>query len=109
MHKSLPGLTGLRALACLSVIAYHLNQQRTIENLAEWDWNLYQFVETWPVTVSFFFVLGGLLRSTPYWRTVYEDAPAPEAGKALLDRYLRIAPAYYVALAISLLVAYFVQ
>lgn len=57
MPKNLTGLTGLRALACLSVIAYHLNQQRSIENLASWDWNLYQFVETWPVTVSFFFVL----------------------------------------------------
>lgn len=109
MHKNLSGLTGLRALACLSVITYHLNQQRTIENLAEWDWNLYQFVETWPVTVSFFFVLGGLLRSTPYWRTVYEGAPAPEPGKALVDRFLRIAPAYYVALAVSFLAAWAVQ
>jgi hypothetical protein len=38
-------------------VAYHLNQQRSIENLSDWNWDLYQFVETWPVTVSFFFVL----------------------------------------------------
>lgn len=91
------------------MVAYHLNQQRSIDNLPAWSWNLYQFVETWPVTVSFFFILGGMLRSAPYWRTIFHDDPAPEPKKALIDRFLRIAPAYYVALALTLVTVFFVQ
>ena len=109
MPKNLSGLTGLRALACLSVVAYHLNQQRSIANLSEWNWDIYQFVETWPVTVSFFFVLGGMLRSAPYWRTVFSNEPAPEPKQAFVDRVLRIAPAYYVALLATLVAVFTIQ
>lgn len=49
-----------------------------------------------------------MLRSAPYWRTVLEGAPAPEPKKALVDRFLRIAPAYYVALTASLVSTYLV-
>lgn len=56
--------------------------------------------------MSFFFILGGMLRSAPYWRTIYEGAPAPDAKSALVDRFLRIAPAYYVAFALTLVAVF---
>ena len=50
-----------------------------------------------------------MLRSAPYWRTIYERAPAPDVKNALVDRFLRIAPAYYVAFALTLLAVFLVR
>ncbi|EKD44231.1 MAG: hypothetical protein ACD_71C00206G0001, partial [uncultured bacterium (gcode 4)] len=61
----LQGFNGLRALACLSVVTYHLNQYRSITDLADWNWNLYQFVEMWPVGISLFFILSAITGSLP--------------------------------------------
>lgn len=47
-----------------------------------------------------------MLRSAPYWRTIYEGAPTPDAKHALVDRFLRIAPAYYVAFAFTLVAVF---
>jgi peptidoglycan/LPS O-acetylase OafA/YrhL len=50
-----------------------------------------------------------LLRSAPYWRTILSGDPAPEPKKALIDRFLRIAPAYYVAFAVTIVTVFLVQ
>lgn len=50
-----------------------------------------------------------MLRSAPYWRTVFTGVPAPDAKRALVDRFLRIAPAYYVALTATLLAVFAIQ
>lgn len=94
----LPGLNGLRALACLSVVLYHLNQHRSIENLSQWNWDLYQFVGMWPVNVSLFFILSAIMGSLPFWRAIIRDMIVPNAHNLLTSRFFRIAPAYYVAL-----------
>lgn len=99
----LSGLNGLRALACLSVLFYHLNQHRSIVNLSEWNWNLYQFVGTWPVVVSFFFILSGVVGSIPFWRAIIRNMPLPRVREALVSRFFRIAPAYYMALSCTFL------
>ena len=112
--RKLPGISGFRALAALSVVFYHLNQHRTIANLAEWNWDLYKLTELLPFVVSFFFVLGGALHSLPFWRVIFtRDSGGkefvPEPKNALIDRFFRIAPAYYAALIASFIVVWVVQ
>jgi peptidoglycan/LPS O-acetylase OafA/YrhL len=65
----------------ITIIAYHLNQIRPIQNLALWDWKLYQFVSLLPVVVSIFFILSGLLRSLSYWKVIFEDGEIPPFWK----------------------------
>jgi peptidoglycan/LPS O-acetylase OafA/YrhL len=96
--RPLSGINGLRALACLSVIIYHLNQHRSVTALAEWNWNLYQFVEMWPIAVSLFFMLTALTNSLPFWRSIIRGMPIPNTRDIFLGRFFRIAPAYYLVL-----------
>ncbi|MBP9812165.1 acyltransferase [Candidatus Gracilibacteria bacterium] len=97
------GISGLRGLAMITIIAYHLNQIRPIQNLALWDWKLYQFVSLLPVVVSIFFILSGLLRSLSYWKVIFEDGEIPPFWKGVKDRFFRIAPLFYLALFVSFL------
>lgn len=99
-------MTGLRAIACLTVMAYHLNQHRTVENLSALSWSLYQFVETLPSVVVVFFLLSGALHSLPFWNAVREGNPLPSFKSYALDRFFRIAPAFYVSLTASFFVAF---
>lgn len=92
------GFNGLRALACLSVVAYHLNQYRSITALADWNWDLCQFVAMWPVGISIFFILSGIMSSLSFWRAIMIDAPLPNTRDLIVGRFFRIAPAYYLAL-----------
>lgn len=103
--RPLQGFNGLRALACLSVVLYHTNQHRSIENLATWDWNLYQFVGMWPVAVSLFFILSAITNSLPFWRAILRDMPVPKTRELFVSRFFRIAPAYYVALIVTFLLS----
>ena len=54
-----------------------------------------------PVVVAIFFILTGFLRSLAYWEHILYGAQKPELSKVLLDRWWRIAPAYYLALIVS--------
>lgn len=96
--RPLQGFNGMRALACLSVIIYHLNQHRSVTALAEWNWDLYQFVEMWPIAVSLFFMLSAITNSLPFWRAIIRDLPAPKAKDLFISRFFRLAPAYYTVL-----------
>lgn len=95
-------LTGLRGLAAITVVLYHLNQFRSTRDLPAWSWDLYQFTEHLVFVVSIFFVLSGLLRSFSYWRHYGQDiTQAPRFFPSLRDRFWRIAPAYYLALILT--------
>ena len=116
--RQLPGLSGLRAIAAIGIVLYHLNQHRTTAFLSEWNWDLYKLTELLPVIVSFFFVLGGALHSLPFWRIIFlrkpEDATPihellPSPKSALIDRFFRIAPAYYAALLGTFLIVWILQ
>ncbi len=95
----------LRALACLSVLAYHLNQYRSVTGLSEWNWDLYQFVAMWPIAVSLFFLLSAATNSLSFWRSILRDMPIPKTRDVFISRFFRIAPAYYVALGISFILS----
>lgn len=107
--RPLAGFNGLRALACLSVIIYHLNQHRSVTALADWNWDLYQFVEMWPIAVSLFFILTAITNSLPFWRAILRDMPVPKVREVFVSRFFRIAPAYYAALVFSFVLAIFVN
>lgn len=99
----LTGFNGLRALACLSVIFYHLNQHRSVTNLAQWNWDIYQFIEMLSVAVSFFFILSAISNSLSSWRAILRNQEAPSVKKTFIDRFFRIAPAYYVTIIFTFL------
>jgi peptidoglycan/LPS O-acetylase OafA/YrhL len=69
--------------------------------LADWDWALYEFINMFPVVVSVFFILTGLLRSLGYWGYILHGEKKPNTRKVIIDRWWRIAPAYYVVLIVS--------
>lgn len=99
--QKLNGISGLRGIIALIIVLYHLCQIRPLANLASWDWTLYQFVNMFPVVVAVFFILTGLLRSIGYWGYILHGEKKPDTRRVIIDRWWRIAPAYYVVLIAS--------
>ena len=95
-------LDGVRAIACLSVTAYHINRFALLGRVLTPD--------VGPLTVSFalagssgvtlFFVLSGFLLFTSYVRSLLFDAEWPSVRRFYLRRAFRILPGYYVSLAL---------
>lgn len=98
--------SGLRGLAALIVVLYHLNQNRTTVWLSSWSWSMYQFTEHLVFVVSIFFILSGLLRSLSYWKKMEKWESVPQFFSSLKERLRRIAPAYYLSLILSLVVVW---
>ncbi len=101
----LPGLDGLRGIACLLVFFYHLRWHARssaevplalgIGNLdVEW------LLRSCDIGVAIFFVLSGLLLSLPFWRSILDEEPRQSARDYLWRRFCRIAPAYYAVLVV---------
>jgi peptidoglycan/LPS O-acetylase OafA/YrhL len=92
-------LDGLRAVAALSIVAYHA--LRTIDfqhsALNQQTGNLYFYLST---GVQLFFVLSGFLLFLPYARVMLQGQPLPSARRFYQRRALRILPAYWVALVV---------
>jgi peptidoglycan/LPS O-acetylase OafA/YrhL len=107
MSQSRPflGHNGLRAIACLSVVVYHLNQHRSVTDLSQWNWDLYQFIEMLPVNVSLFFILSAITNSIPFWRAIIRDMAIPKTRELFVSRFFRISPAYYVSLLFTFFLA----
>ncbi|MBX9809773.1 acyltransferase [Candidatus Gracilibacteria bacterium] len=102
----LSGMNGLRALAAILVVVYHLNQHLPTQNLSEGYISAHQFVEHFSIIVSVFFILSGFFRSLSYWKNIDTPEKIPQFFPSLKDRFIRIAPAYYVMLILSLIVTY---
>lgn len=96
-------IDGLRAIAALSVVAYHawLYTLPTVtashrETLSD------QILHELRLGLVLFFVLSGFLLFRPWVRAALTGAPGPRVGHYLLRRAARILPAYYLAVAGSI-------
>lgn len=88
-------LEGLRAVAALAVMGTHLG----FATGTTFSTDLGAYVARLDIGVAIFFVLSGYLLHRPFVRSTLDGTPAPAAGAYLWRRFLRIVPAYWVALA----------
>ncbi len=99
-RDTIPVLDGVRALACLSVIEYHLALMTHDTHL--WSYQSLPLASAVVLSgnagVMLFFVLSGFLLFLPYARSILLDLPWPDARQFYLRRALRIIPGYYTAL-----------
>ena len=95
----LPGLDGLRAIACLMVFAVHFSQiTRLRGNWGPFD--LARLFENGNTGVALFFALSGFLLSLSYWKALESGGSYPPTVRYLVRRAMRILPAYFACLTI---------
>ena len=96
-------LDGVRAIACLSVVVFHINLITT-RNVKLWVPSsipsvLNALAFTGDTGVTLFFVLSGFLLFLPYAKSLlFNDGPWPSVRQFYLRRALRILPVYYLSL-----------
>src|SRR5262245_41814850 len=103
LMKRLGGIEGLRALAATSVLAFHVWQQaapggRTAD-LGEFS----KLFDMLSAGVALFFVLSGFLLFRPFAAAALRNTPAPVLRTYLVNRALRIGPAYIVVVLVTLM------
>ena len=93
-------LDGVRAIACLTVMAYHIDLITANSHVwpAEQVPLLGAVLLSGSSGVTLFFVLSGFLLFLPFARAMLFDRSWPGVGLFYLRRALRIMPAYYVSL-----------
>ncbi len=98
-------LDGLRAIATLSVIAFHIGV--LLDNNHFWDVFRYPVISAVATFggsgVTLFFVLSGFLLFLPYAKSLLFQDKWPSARQFYLKRALRIIPGYYAALLLIVL------
>lgn len=103
-NNNIAVLGGVRAIAALLVLSFHLNQ------IADVPWNL----QNYPLLdktiamfgasgVDLFFTLSGFLLFMPYARAILFQGEWPSTRTFYLRRIFRIWPAYYFTLAMMIL------
>ncbi|GLV56219.1 hypothetical protein KDH_30610 [Dictyobacter sp. S3.2.2.5] len=106
--KTIYALDGVRALACLGVVSFHLNLWAYIGHV----WS--PFLDDFGAMVSslaligetgvlLFFILSGFLLFLPYAKAMLFDGAWPSLRRFYIRRIFRILPGYYVALFLMLL------
>lgn len=101
--KRLPGIEGLRAVAAFSILALHTWLYGTSEPLDQYGLagNVFSNLG---LGVTLFFTLSGFLLYRPFAAAIARGTRLPEVGRYLRNRFLRIAPAYWVILLATALV-----
>lgn len=99
-RSRLHALDGLRAVAALSVVAYHawLYTKPRVSSGVKQTTSDYWWHEL-RLGLVLFFVLSGFLLFTPWVKSTLEKRPAPSLRGYALRRAGRILPAYWVAMA----------
>ena len=95
--NNFPLFDGLRALAALSVLAFHASY---FAGIGVTDSPLKPYTGRLEVGVSIFFVISGFLLYRPFVRARLDDEPPPRTGAYAWRRFLRIVPGYWVALTV---------
>jgi peptidoglycan/LPS O-acetylase OafA/YrhL len=109
IYKSrLAGADGLRAIACLLVVWHHTAQKLNPDLQSPVISALHFLGMRGEVGVSIFFVLSGCLLSLPFWNAFAERRAFPSIRFYALNRAARIAPAFWLNLIISSLLAFWV-
>lgn len=93
----IPGLLGLRAIACMAVFLVHFQQQTQVDGSIGF-FELGRFLENGNTGVALFFSLSGFLLSIPFWRNLMLQEPFPSLSAFWLKRLARILPAYFLCL-----------
>lgn len=102
-ERHLPGLDGLRGIACFLVFLYHLRWAAGDPPLMVAGFDLLPAFKNCDIGVAIFFALSGLLLSMPFWRAIHASKPTPDYGRYLWRRACRIVPAYYACLVVVFL------
>lgn len=92
-------LDSLRGVAVLCVLALHTAQLSGANAHAVYG----NFTSHLRIGVTLFFLLSGFLLYRPHALAIAQGSPAPRPGEYTLRRFLRIAPAYWVALSVLVL------
>jgi peptidoglycan/LPS O-acetylase OafA/YrhL len=92
-----PLMDSLRAIAALSVLAFHAGYFAGLYTSTS---ILRPYVEFGGTGVSVFFVISGFLLYRPFVRARFEGKPAPSVRAYAWRRFLRIVPAYWLALTV---------
>jgi len=101
---SIAVLDGVRAIAVILVLTYHINRVSGDNLWSMTDYPLASSVSTAGSSgVLLFFVLSGFLLFLPYAKSLLFDNPWPSARSFYLRRAFRIIPAYYVSLFLIIL------
>jgi peptidoglycan/LPS O-acetylase OafA/YrhL len=106
--NSIPLLDGVRAIACLSIITFHMNLLACFHGI----WNpaldgAGAFGSAMALSgesgVILFFVLSGFLLFLPYAKSMLFDSDWPSLRRFYMRRVFRVVPGYYVALCLMTL------
>ncbi|MCM0674913.1 acyltransferase [Micromonospora phytophila] len=96
----LPALDALRAVGAAAVVGHHVGFHTGATANEQWGGWLARL----DVGVAIFFVLSGFLLFRPWALSAATDRPRPGTGRYLWRRALRILPAYWLTVAVCLIV-----
>ncbi len=99
---TIPALDGVRALACLAVVAFHISLMTTSDTPLWFPHNTSPLITAVAFAgdtgVTLFFVLSGFLLFRPYAKALlFPDTDWPSIRRFYLHRALRILPVYYLS------------
>lgn len=101
--KRLDVLDGLRGIAVLLVLWYHLWEITWYR--APFDWM--EFIpETGFIGVHLFFFLSGFVISYPFWRAGAGEKHAPPWGHFYYRRFIKIVPSYLLSIIVAYAIGY---
>jgi peptidoglycan/LPS O-acetylase OafA/YrhL len=95
-----PAFDGLRAIAAVSVVVFHL----TRADLRPLNHSYGRYLALLNVGVPLFFVISGFLLYRPFVLAYLTDSPRPATREFLRRRVLRIVPGFWVALTVQCIV-----
>jgi peptidoglycan/LPS O-acetylase OafA/YrhL len=93
----LGGIEGLRAVAAISVLVFHLSQVYVTMDHPLYG-SLAFFLKPLQLGVTVFFVLSGFLLYRPFAAAILRTGEFPDVGRYVRSRALRILPLYWVVL-----------
>lgn len=95
-----PGFDGLRAIAAVAVLFTHVGAAAGSYSSTYWG----KFLAHMDAGVAIFFLLSGFLLYRPFVSAHLADRSAPRLGDFYWRRALRILPAYWLVLTVTILV-----